>query len=245
MELHKSDTTAHVAVLSLCRSAELSNFAKRVTCRLASRYVERDAIFKLRYQAYLRAGLVSQNSFERHIEPADNAANVYLMGLHVDRRLVSSLRLQIGSAATPYFSSHQLFPDALAPILRNNKTVVDLSCVATDGQLARRYVWLPYLILRSWIMAAEHFQADFIAAAARPQHLLFYQRVLNSEQHPELRLPPHDLAGMGLVILDFASIAKRLYEVRPFLRSAPSERQLLFGRDTTPPKAAGLHPIVL
>ena len=32
--------------------------------------------------------------------------------------------------------------------------------VSTEGELARPYVWLPYLILRSWIMAAEHFHAD-------------------------------------------------------------------------------------
>jgi hypothetical protein len=83
MEVHKPDAaSADPAALSIHGNVELSNFAKRVTCRLASRYVERDAIFKLRYQAYLRAGLVSENSFGRHIEPADHAANAYLMGLY-------------------------------------------------------------------------------------------------------------------------------------------------------------------
>ena len=60
MEMHKPETSDHPAALSIRRSAELSNFTKRVTCKLASRYVERDAIFKLRYQSYLRAGLVSK-----------------------------------------------------------------------------------------------------------------------------------------------------------------------------------------
>ena len=80
MEVHKPDaTSADPAALSIRSTVELSNFARRVTCTLASRYVERDAIFKLRYQAYLRAGLVSENSFGRHIEPADHAANAHLM----------------------------------------------------------------------------------------------------------------------------------------------------------------------
>jgi hypothetical protein len=241
-EVHQPDTSDHPAELSIRRSAQLLHFSKRVTCRLASRYVERDAIFKLRYQAYLRAGLVSQNSFGRHIEPADHDANAYLMGLCIDRRLVSSLRLQIGSTATPNFSSLELFPHALEPILRCDKTVIDMSCVATDAELARPYVWLPYLILRSWIMAAEHFHADYIAAAVRPQHQLFYKRVLNCELPSEPRLPPHQLESVGLVTLNFATSAKRLYEDLPFLRSAPSERQQLFERDTTPPKVTGLHP---
>ena len=225
MEVHKPDTSDHPAALSIRRSAQLSHFSKRVTCKLASSYVDRDAIFKLRYQSYFRAGLVSQNSFGRYIEPADHADNAYLMGLYIDRRLVSSLRLQIGSAATPNFSSLELFPDVLEPILRKDKTVIDMSCVATDGELARSYVWLPYIILRSWIMAAEHFHADYIAAAVRPQHQLFYQRVLNCELHSELRLLPHHLTRVGLVILDFATSAKRLYENLPFLRSTPSERE--------------------
>jgi hypothetical protein len=137
-EVHQPDTSGHPAGLSIRRSAQLSHFSKRVTRKLASSYVERNAIFKLRYQSYFRTGLVSQNSFGRYIEPADHADNAYLMGLCIDRRLVSSLRLQIGSLATPIFSSLELFPDVLEPILRNGQTVVDMSCVATDGELARK-----------------------------------------------------------------------------------------------------------
>ena len=174
MKVHKPHAASdHPAALSIQRIAQLSNFSKRVTYRLARSYLERDAIFKLRYQSYVRAGLISQNSFGRHIEPADHVASTYLMGLYVDRRLVSSLRLQIGRATTPNFSSLDLFPHVLEPLLGNNKAVVDMSCLATDGESARSYVWLPYLILRPWILAAEHFRADYIAAAVRPQHQLF------------------------------------------------------------------------
>jgi hypothetical protein len=241
-EVHQPDTSGHPAGLSIRRSAQLSHFSKRVTCKLASSYVERNAIFKLRYQSYFRTGLVSQNSFGRDIEPADHADNAYLMGLCIDRRLVSSLRLQIGSLATPIFSSLELFPDVLEPILRNGQTVVDMSCVATDGELARTYVWLPYMILRSWIMAAEHFHADYITAAVRPQHQVFYQRALHCELRSELRLQPHRLGPVGLVSFNFATSAKRLYENLPFLRSTPSEREQLFERDTPPPKVTGLQP---
>ena len=240
--MHQPDTSDHPAGLSIRRSAQLSHFSKRVTCKLASSYVERDAIFKLRYQSYLRAGLISKNSFGQFLERADHAANTYVVGLYVDRKLVSSLRLQMGSPLTPGFSSLELFPNVLEPLRRSNKTVVDLSCVATDGELARQYVWLPYLVLRSWIVAAEHFHADYIAAAVRPQHQLFYKRALDCELHCESRLLPHHLTSVGLVTLDFANSAKHLYENLPFLRSTPSEREQLFERDTTPPKVTGLHP---
>jgi hypothetical protein len=235
----------HPAALSIQRIAQLSEFSKRVACRLARSYAERDVIFKLRYQSCLRAGLISENSFGRYIEPADHAANTYLMGLYIDRRLVSSLRLQIGTLTTRICSSLELFPNVLEPLLRSNNIVVEMSCVATDGGLARSYVWLPYLILRSWIVAAEHFHANYIAAAVQPQHQLFYKRALDCEVHSELRLPPHHLASVGLVTLNFAASAKRLYENLPFLRSRLSERHELFEPDTTSFNATGQHPSVL
>jgi hypothetical protein len=92
-------------------------------------------------------------------------------------------------------------------------------------------------------MAAEHFSADYIAAAVRPQHQLFYKRVLDVELHSEIRPPPRHLTRVSFVILDYASSAKRLYENLPFLRSTPSERQQLFERDTMTPKLVGLHTL--
>jgi hypothetical protein len=241
MDVQSPDTSVYPAALSLRSSVQLSRFSKRVAARVAGSYPERDAIFKLRYQSYLRAGLVSQNSFLRYIEPADHATNASLMGLYVDRRLISSLRLQISNASSPHFSSLELFPHVLEPLLRSDKTIVDMSRVVTEGESARPYVWMPYLILRSWIVAAEHFRADYISAAMRPQHLLFYSRLLGSELHSEIRRPPDDPTTLGLVTVSFASSAKRLYENLPFLRSTPLERQQLFEHGTTPIKATALQ----
>ena len=116
--------------------------------------------------------------------------------------------------------------------------------MATDGELARQYVWLPYIILRSWIVAAEHFDADYITAAVRPQHQVFYKRALDCELYSELRPLPHQFTSVGLVTFNFAKSAKHLYENLPFLRSTSSERQELFEPDTTPFKTTGLHPSV-
>jgi len=168
--------------------------------------------------------MISENFFERHIEAADHMRNSYLIGLYVDRKLVSSLRVQIGSATTPNFSAYELFPHVLEPLLRGNKTIVDMSCVATDGELGRSqsYDLLPYVVLRSWIIAAEHFNADYIAAAVQPQHQIFYTRVFGCDLHSEVK--PHHRTSVGLVTLDFANSAKRVYENLPFLRSTPHAR---------------------
>jgi hypothetical protein len=168
--LNTRQASNHPAVWSLQRATQLLEFSNRVACKIARSYVERDAIFKLRYRSYVDDGLITENSFGRYIEAADHAANSHLLGLYVDRKPISSLRVQIGSATTPNFSSYELFPHVLEPLLRGNKTVVDMSCVATDAGFARSYRLVPYIALRSWIIIAEHFNADYIAAAVRPQH---------------------------------------------------------------------------
>ena len=223
-----SDNSA--AALSIRRAAQLSYFSKRVSYRLATSHVEWDAIFKLRYQSYLLTGLISKNSFGRYIETADHATNSYLIGLYVGCKLVSSLRLQIGSTTTPNFSSLHLFPHVLKALLESNRTILDMGCVAADGGQSGLYVWLPYLALRPWIMAAEYFRADYIVAATRPEYRPFYQRALGCEVHSDLRQAPHHTGRVALVTLDFATSANGLYQNLPFLRSTPAERQQLFER---------------
>lgn len=244
-KVHQADLGSDNPAVSNHRLAQLSDFSERVTGRLARSYAERDAIFKLRYQSYLGAALVPQNAFGRYIEPCDHADDSYLVGLYVDRRLIGCLRVEVGCAATPDFSALALFPHVFRPLLRGNKAVVHMSCVATDPELARSYAWLPYIILRAWIVAAEHFQADYIAAAVAPQHQLFYRRLLGCDLHAGSRPHPHLRAPVGLVTLDFAASAARIYENLPFLRSTRSERQQLFVPEATPSRAAALNPLVL
>jgi hypothetical protein len=212
------------------RAAELFDFSKRITYRIATSHLERDAIFKLRYQSYLRNGIIAKNVFGRYIEAADHTANTYLIGLYDNNKLVSSLRLQTGSSTTAHFSSLELFPHLFEPLLESNSTILEMSCVAADAGLSGPYRWLPYLTLRSWIVAAEHFHADYIVTAAQPQHLALYQRTLGCELNPELRQLPHRLVPVGLATLNFAASAESLYENLPFLRSTPTERRQLFER---------------
>ena len=105
-----------------------------------------------------------------------------------------------------------------------------MGCVAADGGQSGLCVWLPYLALRPWIMAAEYFHADYMVAATRPEYGPFYQRALGCELHSGLQPAPHHTGRVALVTLDFATSANDLYQNLPFLRSTPAERQQLFER---------------
>ena len=98
-------------------SASVSRLLDRIDCRHADSDEEREAIFRLRYRAYLRDGSIFPNAAESFSDPYDETDNVYLFGLYIDDELASSIRIHVGSRQHPYFPSLEVFPDALQPQL--------------------------------------------------------------------------------------------------------------------------------
>ena len=245
MDVYSPNWASNIPLSPSTPVGQLFRFARQVTSKLAKSYGERDAIFKLRYRSYLRGGLISPNAFGRYIETCDHAPNAYLIGQHLNRQLAGSLRLQTGSRQNQNYSSFELFPQVLERLLQGSShTIVDLSCVAADGGFSRAYRCLPYLTLRSWILAAEYFQAEYIVAVIKAEHMPFYKRALCCELHHDLRRHPHHPVSVGLVTLNFATSANRLYDDLPFLRSTPSERRQLFEHGRRPLRETERHPPV-
>src|SRR5438445_13231485 len=69
----------------------------RLDCRLAESEQERDAIYRLRYQAYLREGAIAPNPTERFCDPYDELENSRIFGLYLNDELASSIRIHVTS----------------------------------------------------------------------------------------------------------------------------------------------------
>ncbi|MGD0316725.1 MAG: hypothetical protein ABSB37_12405, partial [Xanthobacteraceae bacterium] len=57
-------------------SARIAQLLARIDCRRADTGEQREAIFRLRYQAYLRDGSIFPNSSGSFSDPYDKAGNV-------------------------------------------------------------------------------------------------------------------------------------------------------------------------
>jgi len=125
----------------------------RIEYRRADSAAEREALFRLRYQAYVRDGTIATNGEGMFSDPYDDRGNVYLFGLYLDGVLASSLRLHIGSAENPDFPSREVFPDFLQPEFDAGKVIVDPTRFVVDDGLARLHRALPYATLRLCGMA--------------------------------------------------------------------------------------------
>ena len=211
-------------------SDSITQLLDRIEFRRADSGEQREAIFRLRYQAYTREGAISPNSsgmFSDHYDETDNA---YLFGLYIDDELASSLRLHIASKQHPNFPSLEVFPDLLQPELDAGKVLVDSTRFVADEALSRLHRGLPYATLRLCMLAAEHFHADDLLAAVRAEHQAFYRRAFNHRLICEPRPYPQLAKPISLMTVHYPTAAGQLYRRYPFFRSTFLERRMLFER---------------
>jgi hypothetical protein len=214
----------------------LASLSSRIEWVRAETTEERQAIFRLRYQAYLREGMIPANPFEKFTDVADSAENGYLFGVYIDGKLASSLRLHIGSKDYPDVPSLGVFPHVLQPLLDAGRVIVDCTCLVADEGLSRQYPVLPYITLRPCMLAAEYFRADNLFAAVRLEHLAFYRRAFNYRVLCEPQQYPPLTKHLSLMTLYFPVAVNQLYEKYPFLCSSPFERDRLFAIEGRHPK---------
>ncbi|MDR3422374.1 MAG: hypothetical protein P4L80_14230 [Xanthobacteraceae bacterium] len=211
----------------------------RIDCRRAETSADREAIFRLRYQAYLREGAISANPSETFSDSFDETGNVYLFGLHIGGELASSIRIHVGCKEYPHFPSLEVFADVLQPELDAGKVIVDPTRFVADERLSRLHRGLPYATLRLSMVAGEHFHADYVLAAVRAEHQAFYRRAFNQRVIREPRPYPQLAKPISLMAVHYPSVVDDLWRQYPFIPSTPAERRRLFERSPAPPEPYG------
>lgn len=216
---------------------------ERVEYRRAESPEDKDAIFRLRYDAYLREGAIEPRASGRFSDPFDEACNVQIIGMFIDGELASSIRIHVAASEDAPLPAKSVFPEVLRPRLRQGQIIVDPTRFVTRLEFSRRFHEMPYLTVRPGWMAGEYFKADFILATCRSEHQSYYRRVFGHEtwcaarDYPTLKKP---LACMGL---DYFAMRDRVQQRYPFYESTEAERADLFGRSSNPMAAVEFEAI--
>jgi len=210
-------------------TGRLAELVAKIDYQRADTPEQRKAIFRLRYEAYLRDGGILPNPERLFSDPYDDAANGYIFGLYIDGKLATAIRLHIASKdRIPDFPSLKVFPDYLQPELDAGKVLLDTTRFVADERLSRRYRGLPYATVRLCVLAAEHFGADHVLAAVRADHQAWYQRSFDHQVVCEPRPYPHLARPIGLLTVNFPAIKGEWYRRYPFFHSTALERRRLF-----------------
>ena len=207
----------------------IAQFLERVDYRLAESAEDRDTIYRLRYEAYVREGTIQPNLNRRVIDAYDSLPNAWTIGVHVDGKLASSVRIHVSSPEHPDIPAAHVFPEFLGPEIEAGKIIIDPTRFVADPG-AGQYLELPYATLRLAHMASEYFRSDYVLATVRAEHQSFYKRVFGHRVVCPPRPYPSLNKPISLMMTDRASASERNAARYPFLRSTQFEKRMLFER---------------
>jgi hypothetical protein len=206
---------------------------ERVEYRCAYTRSEKEAVYRLRYEAYIRQKLIEPRSDGRLYDSnLDDTPNVWITSTYIDGELASTVRVHVAADESAALPTLGAYSDLVMPHLRNGRVIVDLTRFAARLEFARRFSELPYIALRPTWQAMQYFETDLALATVVEQHQAFYRRVFGFTAWCEPRVYPgfsHKVACMGL---DFQAAKERVEKRYPFFRSTLAEREALFGRPT-------------
>jgi hypothetical protein len=207
----------------------LYDLMDRVDYRLVTSDEDRDAVFRLRYDAYVREQTIAPNFSKRLSDAYDDLENTWIYALFVDGKLASTIRLGIATQETPAIATRDSFPDYLEPEIAAGRVIIDPTRHATDPEMGHRYPGLiAYLTVRIPWMAGEFLGADQILACVRPEHEAFFKRVFGHVRVREPRPYKQLTKQFGLMTLNFPAARERVHRRYPFFRSTAFERRALF-----------------
>src|ERR1044071_5846045 len=122
----------------------VADLLHRLDCRVAETPEEREAIFRLRYECYLREGAICPNPTQIFSDRYDHSPSARIFGLYLDGELASSIRIHVTSPEHSDFPSHHVFEDLLDPELAAGRVIVDPTRFITNRTLSASNPGLPY-----------------------------------------------------------------------------------------------------
>jgi hypothetical protein len=191
-----------------------------------------DEIFKMRYDAYRREGLISEDALRRSSDEYDFSLNAHNFAVYFDGELVSALRIHYANSQFRTCPTKSHFPGILEPYFDNGISFIDSSRFCTAQGIAGKIPQLPLFTTRLTAMACLFFDADFMLSVVRAEHSAFYRRFFHmtkwaSGQKVDWFAQPVDLYAARYQSIEI-DVLRRL----PFFRSMPNEREALFGNQS-------------
>jgi N-acyl amino acid synthase FeeM len=211
----------------LARGGELLDL---IDYRLAETEADKEAIYRLRYRAYLHEGAIEPRSDRRLTDRFDDAPNSWIFGIYVEGILASSLRISVATLDNPDTPAVEAFPDLLKPELDRGKIIVDPNRFVAEPYREQRHPQLPYVTLRLAYVACGYFNADIGTATVRAEHQAFYRRVFLHKPLCAPRPYPSLTKPLALMAVDYFAKRDKVFDRYPFFRSSYFERRMLFER---------------
>ena len=166
---------------------------------------EKEAVFRLRYAAYLREEAVAPNAESKLQDAFDDRPNAFNIAVKVRGQLIGAMRICVWSRHFGFDTTPGLdaFPHELMPYLREETILIDPNRFVVDASITRNQASFAFLLMRISFMACIKFKATFAIATARREHCGFYMRSFGHKRITEPRLYPGLTKPLALLVNDF------------------------------------------
>ncbi len=195
-----------------------SDLLDQVDYRLAVTEEDKDAIYRLRYRAYLNEGAIKPRQDHKVTDRFDDLPNSWIFGVYFNGVLASSIRISVASLENSDTPSVAVFPDLLGPKLNEGKIMVDPTRFVADPAPEKRFPELPYMTLRLAYAACGFFSADLGLASVRAEHQAFYRRVFLHEPLAPPRQYPGLVKPICLMAVNYPAMREKVFTRYPCLR---------------------------
>ncbi|AEQ52098.1 N-acyl amino acid synthase FeeM domain-containing protein [Pelagibacterium halotolerans] len=225
-------SVAPVGVVSF--SQRLIDFLDRIEYRRLEATQEREEAFNLRYEAYVREGMIPIGFEKRLTDGYDDADNVHVFGVHMDGAMVSTIRVHYASPENPHSPTVDAFPETLKPEIDKGHIVVDPTRFAVHPSMSGLHPELPYITARLGFLASEYYSANLGLASVRVEHQAFYRRLFGMRP----LCPPREYHGLkkqlSLMGIDYCAVRESVIARYPFMNATSAELEMLFGSNPVP-----------
>ncbi len=211
-------------------SERLFNLLDRVNYRIVATDADKEAAFRLRYEAYRRENLIAPVFGRRLSDHFDDLDNTFIFALDIDGEMAATIRVSIGTSEHPDMPAMEVFPDRIEPALEAGMVIIDPTRHATSEAASRAYPGLlPYMTTRVPWMVGSHLNADAILATVRARHRAFYRRTFDCRVVGEPGYYPALAGEHFLMVCDQPEVRERVQRRNPVFNSSQFERRALFG----------------
>jgi hypothetical protein len=213
-------------------ATRVAKLLERVEYRRADSAQDKEAIFRMRYEAYLREGFIEPNTTGLFTDADDERPNTWLIAVYIDGALASSIRLHVASRPDQFLPVTVGFPEHLLPHLEAGDVIIDASRQTSRLEFTRAYPFMPLVTMRCGFLGMQYFDADILTGTCRSEYQPAFRRMFGSATWSTPRAYPPLTRMHVLMAYDcktqWADTRKRY----PFLTSTPQERRELFGRSS-------------
>jgi hypothetical protein len=213
-------------------AARVAKVLEHTEFRRADTIADKEAIYRMRYEAYAREGYIDLHHSGLFSDPDDERPNAWLIGVFIDGDLAASIRLHVASRPRHHLPAMAHFSDVVLPHLESGDLIIDASRMTSRFEYTRLFPFMPYITMRTAFLAEEHFDADYITAACREEYQGAYRRMYGAANWAAPRPYPPMTRPQALMAYDCKALFRATRARYPFENSTAEERRALYSRSS-------------